>query len=52
MEKDNSFVKLLDAVFKRDDLRGVYPEAMNADVAVLAARAFAELCGKEPCSRL
>ena len=49
MKEDNSFVNTLGAVFKRDDLRGVYPEAMNADVAVLAARAFAELCGKEAC---
>ncbi|MBO4618650.1 MAG: hypothetical protein J5654_00925 [Victivallales bacterium] len=49
MQSDNSFVKLLDAVFKRDDLRGVYPEAMNAEVAMLAGWSFAKLCGKEPC---
>ena len=44
-----SFINTLDAVFKRDDLRGVYPEAMNAEVAMLAGCAFAKLCGETPC---
>ena len=46
----NDISSILSAVFKRDDLRGVYPEAMNATIARVAARAFAELCGgAAPC---
>ncbi len=37
-----SFQTKLDAVFKRDDLRGLWPQVMDCETALLAAQAFTE----------
>jgi phosphomannomutase len=38
-----TFSERLALVFKRDDLRGIYPQDFDEDVAALAARAFLQL---------
>ncbi len=42
MEQED-WSRRLDGVFKRDDLRGVWPSPLSAGVVAVAARAFAEM---------